>query len=492
VSDNPLSELFAMVAEEQKKQEKEDEKLAQLSNFVENLAIVQQEEIPEEVEVMDTKEVSDHMEQMVEEVKARALTELKEEGVDLFGTSPSVKTADPLTPFDQKYATKEEMQKHYTNFLTRIQQQLSTIGGGGEVKFLRLDDVIRQSATDNWVLEYDAATGKVQFTDVIGPISVVKFDVNHDASTFDHQPGDLSWNGVDETLNIFHPGGVVQQVGQELYAYVRNNTGSAIQNGVAVRFDGAEQNGTARLEIAPMVANKSVPSLYGLGIATTSILDGEDGKVTVWGKVRSIDTSAFEIGDILYISPDVAGELTNVKPTAPNNVIPIAAVLRKDATDGQIFVRPTIEIDQLYGRFARTTDQTAASINTANAVEFDDTESSNGIEIGTPATRLVVEDSGFYQFDVSLQITTSNNKGVVIVWFRKNGVDVPYSSRRTTVTNGDTFTLSASIQISLAANDYVEIMWAISATGIFLDANPDPIVGPPVASVLVSAGQLQL
>jgi hypothetical protein len=40
---------------------------------------------------------------------------------------------DPLTPVDQNFVTFEQLQKHYTTFLGRIQQQLSTLGGGGEV-----------------------------------------------------------------------------------------------------------------------------------------------------------------------------------------------------------------------------------------------------------------------------------------------------------------------------------------------------------------------
>ena len=39
---------------------------------------------------------------------------------------------DPITPLDQKFATLDDLQKHYTKFISRIQQQLSTIGGGGE------------------------------------------------------------------------------------------------------------------------------------------------------------------------------------------------------------------------------------------------------------------------------------------------------------------------------------------------------------------------
>jgi hypothetical protein len=39
---------------------------------------------------------------------------------------------DPITPLDQKFVTFEQLQKHYNIFLSRIQQQLSTLGGGGE------------------------------------------------------------------------------------------------------------------------------------------------------------------------------------------------------------------------------------------------------------------------------------------------------------------------------------------------------------------------
>ena len=491
---NPLSELFAMVAEEQNNQKRENQKLDQLSNFVESLVVVREEEIPtqiqEEVKTLDVEDVSSQIEKMVEEVKVRALAELKEQGVDIYGTSSSAKTADPLTPFDQKYATKEEMQKHYTNFLTRIQQQLASIGGGGEVKFLRLDDVARQTANDNWVLEYDAATGKVQFTTDIGPIESIRFDVTH---IDDHtEPGTLCWNSQDDTLNLHHPNGVVQQIGQEMYGYSRNQTGNTIPNGTVVGFVGAEQNGTSRLLIGPYLADGSQPSLYVLGVTTEDIADGEDGRATVWGKVRDLDMSAYNVGDILYASTTEPGGFTNIKPTAPNNVIPVAAVLNNSNTAGEIFVRPTVEQQQLYGRFARTTDQTANTVNTGYPILFNDTEISNGISIGDPTSRIVVSESGFYQFDISTQVSASSNKGVVYLWYRKNGTDIPYSSRRSTITNNDTLTFNTTLQISLDANDYVELMWASTAAGITLDANPTPVVGPAIASVLLSVAQIQL
>ena len=495
---NPLSDLFAMVAEEKKKQEEENEKLEQLANFVESLAVIKSEDIPEEikeeVEVLEVEEVSFEIEKMVEEVKERALAELKEQGLDIYGTSPSVQTPDPLTPFDQKYATKEEMQKHYTNFLTRVQQQLASIGGGGEVKFLRLDDVARQTANDNWLLEYDASTGKVQFTNQPGPVDLLRFDTSHTHEE-ERIVGTLCWSPQDQTLNLQHPNGVTQQVGQETYAYIRNQTGNTIPNGTVVGFVGAEQDGGsgARLLIGPYLADGAQSSLYVLGVATEDIADSADGRATVWGKVRDLDMSDFNIGDILYASTTEPGKFTNVKPTAPNNVIPVAAVLNNSNTAGEIFVRPTIEQQEYYGRFTRLTNQTANTVNTAYAVQFDTTEISNGIVFnGGSDTEIKVIDSGYYQFDASIQVTASSNKGIAYFWFRKNGTDIEHSTRSTTVTNGDTFNVLINLSISLDIDDYVEVMWARSAAGIFLDARAATAFAPSAASVMLNVVQIQL
>jgi hypothetical protein len=404
---------------------------------------------------------------------------------------------DPLVPLDQKFVTFKDMNDHYNLFLNRIQQQMSTLSGGGEVNFRYLDDVNRATlspSNDNYILEYDATSKKVQFTNQIGPVDLIRFDRTHTHEE-ERVPGTVCWSPEDQTLNIEHPGGVTQQVGQEYYAYVRNGTANTITNGTPVMFSGAEQSelSGARLLVSPIIADGSFPSLYGLGIATQDLDPNQDGRVTVWGKVRDLDTSLWEIGDILYADPNNAGGLTNVKPTAPNNVIPFAAVLRKDATAGEIFVRPTIEQQKYYGRFSRTTDQTGPNINTAYAVQFNETNISNGITFNGPSdTQILVPDSGFYQFDFSAQVTASSNKGIAYIWFRKNGVDVLGSTRSTTVTNGDTFNMAVNISLPLNADDYVEVMWAHSAAGIFLDALAATAFSPASVAASLKVVQVQL
>ena len=74
---------------------------------------------------------------------------------------PSTDNQDPLTPLDKNFVTLEQLQEHYRLFINRIQQQLATIGGGGETRLEFLDDVDRNSAKqDGYVLQYNSAVGK--------------------------------------------------------------------------------------------------------------------------------------------------------------------------------------------------------------------------------------------------------------------------------------------------------------------------------------------
>jgi hypothetical protein len=60
--------------------------------------------------------------------------------------------SDPLTPLDQKFATLEDLNKHYSLFLSRIQQQLSTLGGGGETNLTYMDVPITSVTTSSYTI----------------------------------------------------------------------------------------------------------------------------------------------------------------------------------------------------------------------------------------------------------------------------------------------------------------------------------------------------
>ena len=276
------------------------------------------------------------------------------------------------------------------------------------------------------------------------------------------------------------------------YTVVQNTTGFTIPKGTVVGFAGVGSNNV--LSVTPYLADGSSPSLYILGVMAEELPDsGATGLCCVWGNVSGIDTSAFSVGDVLYASPTVAGAFTNVKPTAPDNVIPIAAVLVDSATAGEIFVRPTIEQQKYYGEFTKTSDQSPAVINTAYALTFDNTEIAEGISIGSPASRIVVVQSGLYQFDATVQISSSSSSAKTVwLWFRKNGTDVANSARLVTININNGYTaVSMSEFFSLAANDRIEIMFAANDTAITVDNVAATAFAPAAPAVVLAVSQIQ-
>lgn len=332
-----------------------------------------------------------------------------------------------------------------------------------------------------------------QQTQVPGPLQATRLTLTTETGNVD--TGILSYNDTEDTLDLQHLNGVVQQIGFETFMRVTNDTGVTIPSGTVVGFAGV--NG--EIKIAPYIADGSVPEVYFVGLTTFDMVDGATGPITIYGKVREIDTTGpgaetWVAGDILYASPSVAGQLTKVRPTAPDAVIVVAAVLKVGTTDGEILVRPTIPLGLDYGTFDATTNRTLAATNTATAVTLDNTLISNGVTLGTPASRMVVSEAGFYQFDANLQLTSESSSAKnVYFWIRKNGTDVVDTTRALTVNINKGFTpVALTYTLSLLATDYVELMWAANSTDVTLEAIAALAFAPSAPSVLVSLTQIQL
>lgn len=58
------------------------------------------------------------------------------------------------------FVTFKDLQKHYVDFINKIQMQMSSIGGGGEVLLKRLDDLDFDTFSDGFVIKYNQQTGK--------------------------------------------------------------------------------------------------------------------------------------------------------------------------------------------------------------------------------------------------------------------------------------------------------------------------------------------
>lgn len=308
------------------------------------------------------------------------------------------------------------------------------------------------------------------------------------------EQGQLSWNEAEEAIDITMGNGVVQQVGFDTYMRCKNDTGVTIPKGAVVGFAGVN----AEIKVAPYLANNTANELYFVGVTSRDLPDQDVEPVQLYGKIRGLDTTGpgaetWSVGDILYASPTTAGALTNVRPTAPNVVISVAAVLSVDATDGAIMVRPIVPMGMDYGSFDSTIDQTLGAINTATAVTLSNTLSSNGITLSS-GSRLNVAEAGFYQIDAVFQLTSGSSSAKnVYFWLRKNGTNVAESTRAVTVNiNGGFVPISLNYTISLLATDYVELYWAANDTNVTLDALAASAFAPAAPSVLVNIQQLQL
>ena len=303
----------------------------------------------------------------------------------------------------------------------------------------------------------------------------------------------MAWNSTDQTIDIGMDYGVTQQVGLETYARVQNNTGLTIPNGTVVGFTGVVPDSS--LSVAPYLADGATPTLYVLGVMTHDLPDsGQKGYCTTWGYVRDIDTSAYSVGDVLYASPTVAGGLTNVKPTAPNNVVPIAAVLKVSATVGAIFVRPTIQQQLYYGEFTKTDSQSPAATNTAYALLFNTTQLANGVYVGVTTSQVYVDQAGLYNLAVSVQITSNNaNQKAVWVWLRKNGTtDLPNSARVASITlNGGYLVVTLNVVESLLANEFIEVMYAADSTNVSIATVAATAFAPAAPAVILAVTQTE-
>ena len=148
--------------------------------------------------------------------------------------------------------------------------------------------------------------------------------------------GTMSWNTDEETVDLIQNGATLQ-VGQEVHWHCRNSTGSTIANGTPVMATGTI-GASSRITIAPMGSTTQSNAKFFIGVATEDIAAGTDGKVTHFGKVRGIDTSAYSDGDVLYLDPTTDGGFTATEPTSGMN-IPAAFVVTSHASVGAIAVR---------------------------------------------------------------------------------------------------------------------------------------------------------
>jgi hypothetical protein len=145
-----------------------------------------------------------------------------------------------------------------------------------------------------------------------------------------------------------------------------------------------------------------------------------------------------------------------------------------------------------YGAFSDTTLQAVTSVGEAMAMTFDTTDAANGISIGSPASRIVVDNQGVYNVQFSAQLDkTSGAAAVVHIWLRKNGVNVPNTTSRVVIQGSSAELVAArNFVIQLEPTHYVELMWESDDADVVLLAASATSVYPAIPSVVCTVTQV--
>lgn len=166
--------------------------------------------------------------------------------------------------------------------------------------------------------------------------TIMKFSTAYEP-TWLEETWEIFWDEDRWTFTWILNNWVAYQFGTELYTRWQNNTGSTITNWTPVMYSWSIW-ASGKIRVKPAIADWTEPAAYIIWVATEDIVDWETGMITWRGKVRWIDCSwtpyweVWSNWDLIYVSPNTAWYLTNVKPEAPDLTIFIWAVVSNHAT----------------------------------------------------------------------------------------------------------------------------------------------------------------
>lgn len=170
---------------------------------------------------------------------------------------------------------------------------------------------------------------------------------------------------------------------------VRKGSAGTIAKGNPVYVSGFHVgSGSTEVEEAD---NDSASTMPGFGLAMAAITNSANTDVILEGKLFDIDTSAWSVGDELYVSGDPSTTLgmTSTKPTGTALIQRIAIVLRSHASNGVVAVYPgrANDLPQL------TDDKfwlgNATGVPTEIAMSGDATMDNTGVVTVVPASATV-------------------------------------------------------------------------------------------------------
>jgi hypothetical protein len=135
----------------------------------------------------------------------------------------------------------------------------------------------------------------------------------------------------------------------KLKTKVWNNSGASIPRGAVVYINGAHSSNLPTIALAK--ANDETTSAYTYGLVEDTIANNSSGTVIQNGVITNLNlpTSTYTDGQVLYLSPTVAGGYTLIKPLAPYHYVAIGTITRAHPNFGtiQVAIRNGFQLDEL-------------------------------------------------------------------------------------------------------------------------------------------------
>ena len=301
------------------------------------------------------------------------------------------------------------------------------------------------------------------------------FDTTYTETESETQ-GTLYWNSDEETLSLVTNGSTLE-LGHKTELHVKVTQTGGVSRGDVVAATGAV-GGSGKIEVQKFSAGTS-PTKTIVGIMDEDVVQGEFGKAIAFGKIRGLDMSAFNEGDILYAST-TAGELTDTEPSDGNVSLPIAYVVDNSVNTGEIFVRVTPIDENAYQDYdAGLTDIAGLTPTDGNFIVGDGT---NWVaESGATALASLGAQAQDPQLDDIAGLTPTD--GNFIVGNGTNFVAESGNTARTSLGLGtsDSPTFNGLTSIGVIITDEIDttsITWNVST--LEWDADPSEKFNNPV------------
>ena len=278
-----------------------------------------------------------------------------------------------------------------------------------------------------------SSTGNYTNVDGISYPDYIVFDTtpeNTSAST-----STLAWDSGEGGLGLQLNPNVQVTLGQEIIVLAKNGEGTTLNKGEVVRLAGAQGQ---RPKVMRAYNTSDAGSATTFGIVAESIASGAEGFVVTQGVVKNINTNAYNEGDILYLSA-TPGQVTTVKPQAPNHYVFVGVVTKKNSSSGRIYVKAQngYELDEIHDvRITNIQNDDLIVYNSASSIwvnspkqDIITTASAAAAayvdsEISSLTTSDIEEGSNLYYTDVR----ALNSASTALVHGNHNGMSAVFTS----------------------------------------------------------------